>query len=79
MSESEEEEDLEVFYRNETAKYRNASAKRGFFSGMRLQLRIDSFQLILNSLQRKILRENEIYPNWHFICNNICLKAGFNN
>jgi len=74
-----EEEDLEVLYRNETAKYRSATAKREFFSGMRFQLRIDSFQVILNSLKRQILRESEIYPNWHFICNNICMKAGFNN
>lgn len=40
---------------------------------------MDSFQLILNSLKRQILREDEIYPNWHFVTNNICLKAGFNN
>ena len=25
------------------------------------------------------MREDEIYPNWHFVTNNICLKAGFNN
>lgn len=42
-------------------------------------MRIDSFQLILNSLKRHILREAEIYPNWHFVTNNICIKAGFNN
>lgn len=40
---------------------------------------MDSFQLILNSLKRQILRDAEIYPNWHFVTNNICLKAGFNN
>ena len=74
-----EEEDLEDFYRRETAKYRSAQAKREFFSGIRFQLRMDSFQLILNSLKRQILREDEIYPNWHFVTNNICLKAGFNN
>ena len=42
-------------------------------------MRIDSFQLILNSLKRQIMRESEIYPNWHFVTNNICVKAGFNN
>jgi len=42
-------------------------------------MRIDSFQLILNSLKRQIMREAEIYPNWHFVTNNICVKAGFNN
>ena len=46
---------------------------------MRFQLRIDSVQLILNSLQRQILRDAELYPNWHLTVNNICLKAGFNN
>ena len=25
------------------------------------------------------MREAEIYPNWHFVTNNICVKAGFNN
>lgn len=25
------------------------------------------------------MRENEIYPNWHFVTNNIVVKAGFNN
>ena len=44
-----------------------------------MQVRIDSVQLILNSLRRQILRDNEIYPNWHFVTNNICIKAGFNN
>ena len=33
----------------------------------------------MNSAQRQILREAELYPNWHFMTNNICLKAGFNN
>lgn len=79
LTESEEEEDLDTLYRRETAKYRSAQAKREFFSGIRFQLRMDSFQLILNSLKRQILREAEIYPNWHFVTNNICLKAGFNN
>ena len=46
---------------------------------MRIQMRIDSVQLILNSIRRQIQRDNEIYPNWHFVTNNICLKAGFNN
>jgi len=46
---------------------------------MRLQLRVDSFQLILNSLKRQILIEAELYPNWHFITNNVVLKAGFTN
>mmetsp|Transcript_7533 Transcript_7533/g.10681 ORF Transcript_7533/g.10681 Transcript_7533/m.10681 type:complete len:115 (+) Transcript_7533:1619-1963(+) len=46
---------------------------------MRFQLRVDSFQLILNSLRRQILREAELYPNWHFVTNNIVLKAGFHN
>jgi len=35
--------------------------------------------LILNSLQRQILRESEIYPNWHLVVNNLCVKVGFNN
>lgn len=74
-----EEEDLETLYRKEAAKYRSATAKREFFSGIRFQLRMDSVQLILNSLKRQISRDNEIYPNWHFVTNNICLKAGFNN
>ena len=50
--ESDQEEDFEDFYRRETAKYRSAHAKREFFTGMRLQLRVDSVQLILNSLRR---------------------------
>lgn len=25
------------------------------------------------------MRETELYPNWHFMANNIVLKAGFNN
>jgi len=74
-----DEEDLDTLYKRETAKYRSATAKRDFFSGIRFQMRIDSFQLILNSLKRQIMREAEIYPNWHFVMNNICVKAGFNN
>ena len=46
---------------------------------MRFQLRMDSIQLIMNSAQRQILRDSELYPNWHFITNNVCMKAGFNN
>ncbi len=30
-------------------------------------------------MQRQILRESEIYPNWHLVLNNICVKVGFNN
>lgn len=59
-SSAEEEEDFDEFYKRETAKYRNAAALREFFSGMRFQLRIDSVQFILNSLQRQILREMEL-------------------
>ena len=25
------------------------------------------------------MRDTELYPNWHFMTNNVCLKAGFNN
>lgn len=41
--EDEEEEDFEAFYKREMLKYRSANAKREFFSGMRFQLRMDSF------------------------------------
>ena len=34
-SDSEDEEDLETFYKQEAAKFRSAAAKREFFSGMR--------------------------------------------
>ena len=40
---------------------------------------MDSFQLILQSSSRQILRDSEIYPNLHFTVNNICVKAGFDN
>ena len=33
----------------------------------------------MNSLRRSILRESELYPNWHFVTNNVVLKAGFSN
>lgn len=42
-SEEDEEEDFEAFYKKEMLKYRSANAKREFFSGMRFQLRMDSF------------------------------------
>lgn len=52
LESEESEEDFEDFYKRETAKYGAAKAKREFFSGIRFQLRVDSVQFILNSLQR---------------------------
>ena len=33
----------------------------------------------MNSLKRQIVRNDEIYPNWHVVINNCCLKVGFNS
>ena len=74
--ESEEEEVL-AFINNEKQKLRSAKAKQEFFSGMRLQLRVDSIEMRLQIENRPILRFSELNPNWHLKISNICAKIGF--
>ena len=42
-------------------------------------MRNDSIQINLNSVCRQIVRNQESYPNMHFVINNCCLKLLFNN
>jgi hypothetical protein len=74
--ESEEEEVL-AFIKHEKHKLRSAKAKQDFFSGIRLQLRVDSVEMHLHIENRPILRFSELHPNWHLKISNICTKIGF--
>ena len=74
--ESEDEEVIE-FIKNESVKLQSSKARAAFFTGVRFQLRLDTFEIRLIVPRREIVYLNEIYPNFHISVNNLCLKAGF--
>lgn len=72
-------EDIEdVIKRNlKEAISRSSRAKREFFSGIKLQLRIDTIELRVHSRIREIIEFKMQHPNLHIKLSNICFKAGF--
>lgn len=72
-------EDIEdVIKRNlKEAMSRSSRAKREFFSGIKLQLRIDTIEFRVNSRIREIIEFNMKNPNLHVKLSNLCFKAGF--
>lgn len=55
----------------------NSKENQVFFDGIKFQLRFDAFELFVYSIQRDIVRNGEILPNFHFAVRNFCLKVGF--
>lgn len=74
--ESEDEEVIE-FIKNESVKLQSSAARAAFFTGVRFQMRLDTFEIRLIVPRREIVYMNEIYPNFHISIKNLCLKAGF--
>lgn len=65
------------YIRNEAVKLESSYALSEFLSGIRFQMRLDTFEIRLLVPRREIVRYNEIYPNWHFIMKGLCVKLGF--
>ena len=49
------------------AKIQNETAanKAEFFSGIKFQYRLDTFEIRILVPRREIVHDNKIYPNWH--------------
>lgn len=52
-----EQEDITNYIRNEQAKLKSAKAKAEFFSGIRMQTRVDSIEVRLQIDNRAIIRD----------------------
>jgi len=48
-----------------------------FVDGIKLDVRLDTFEVRLLVPRREIVAYNQIYPNWHFIVQGLCYKVGF--
>ncbi len=65
------------YIKNEAVKMENAFRLGEFASGIRFQMRLDTFEIRLVVPRREIVRYNEVHPNWHFAVKGLCVKMGF--